>query len=63
MFFMNNAVLKIMDRLLREIKENDNQLGGKAMVLGGDFKQTLNIVPGGRKIDVNKKINKKYRAS
>jgi len=36
--------LKAVDRLLKEIMQNDIPFGGKVLLLGGDFRQTLPVV-------------------
>lgn len=36
--------LRCIDKLLRELMRNDNQIGGKVFVIGGDFRQTLPVV-------------------
>ncbi len=38
-----------VDRCLRDIMNNDMPFGGKLVVFGGDFRQTLGIVEGGNK--------------
>ena len=37
--------LHVIDRMLRDITGNDVPFGGKIMVFGGDFRQTLPIIP------------------
>lgn len=44
--------LECIDRLLKEIMHNDIQFGGKTIVIGGDFRQTLPVVVRGSKADV-----------
>ncbi|XP_035713810.1 uncharacterized protein LOC118438127 [Folsomia candida] len=39
--------LHCIDRLLKEIMGNDLPFGGKVLLLGGDFRQTLPIIPHG----------------
>lgn len=39
--------LEIMDRLLRDLMENDKPFGGKIVILGGDFRQLLPVKKGG----------------
>ena len=40
---MPKYVLEIFDRKLREITKVDKPFGGKIMLIGGDFRQTLPI--------------------
>lgn len=45
--------LRCIDRLLREIMQNANTpFGGKALVIGGDFRQTLPVVAKGTRVDI-----------
>lgn len=44
--------LRCIEKLLREIMDNEKQFGGKVFVIGGDFRQTLPIVPRGSRTDV-----------
>lgn len=37
--------LYCLDRLLRDIQNNDMPFGGKVLILGGDFQQVLPVVP------------------
>ena len=37
--------LEIMDRTLKDIIRNDLLFGGKIVILGGDFRQLLPILP------------------
>ena len=37
--------LEIMDRALKDIMSNDLLFGGKIVILGGDFRQLLPILP------------------
>ena len=37
--------LEIMYRTLKDIKSNDLLFGGKIVILGGDFRQLLQILP------------------
>ena len=39
--------LKACDRLLKEIMQNEKPFGGKTLMLGGDFRQCLPVVPHG----------------
>lgn len=49
---LNKQGLRIIDKLLREeIMKNNLPFGGKVVVIGGDFRQTLPIVVHGNKVD------------
>ncbi|GBN60773.1 hypothetical protein AVEN_60072-1 [Araneus ventricosus] len=39
--------LRCIDSLLRDLMNNDKPLGGKVIKIGGDFRQTLPVVPRG----------------
>jgi len=39
--------LIVINRLLKDIMENNVFIGGKVIVLGGDFRQVLPVVPHG----------------
>jgi ATP-dependent DNA helicase PIF1 len=41
------CALMVVNRLLKDIMENDVFFGGKVIVLGGDFRQVLPVVPHG----------------
>ena len=41
----SKQVLEMIDRGLRDLMQTDEPFGGKIMVLGGDFRQVLPIVP------------------
>ena len=43
---LNNMLLEALDVCLRDIMNNDLVFGGKVLVLCGDFRQTLPIIPG-----------------
>ncbi|XP_072084498.1 uncharacterized protein [Arachis hypogaea] len=45
----NKEIMESLDRTLRDILENNNPFGGKVMVMGGDFRQVLHVVPKGSK--------------
>lgn len=38
---------QVLDRTLRDIKNNDNIMGGTLMILSGDFRQILPVIPRG----------------
>jgi ATP-dependent DNA helicase PIF1 len=42
-----SVALKAVDRLLKEIMKSTKPFGGKVLLLGGDFRQTLPVVPHG----------------
>ncbi|XP_021967368.1 uncharacterized protein LOC110862486 [Folsomia candida] len=44
--------LHCIDRLLKEIMRNDLPFGGKVLLLGGDFRQTLPIIPHGDAVSI-----------
>ena len=37
--------LECVDMLLRDVSQNDMPFGGKVLVLGGDFRQVLPVMP------------------
>ncbi|GBL99577.1 hypothetical protein AVEN_68839-1 [Araneus ventricosus] len=39
--------LRCIDSLLRDLRNTDKPFGGKVVIIGGDFRQTLPVVPGG----------------
>ena len=49
---MSTNALRCIDQLLKEIMINNSPFGGKVLVLGGDFCQTLPIVPHGSRADI-----------
>jgi hypothetical protein len=54
----NRCCFEALDCSLHDILINDNELpndklfGGKSILLGGDFKQILPVIPGGTKKDI-----------
>jgi len=40
-----------LDRTLRDIRNNNNCMGGVAIFLAGDFHQTLPVIPRGTRAD------------
>ena len=49
----HNAIACI-NRLLQQIMRNNNPFGGKIIILGGDFRQTLPVVPHGSRSAITK---------
>lgn len=49
---MTTHALSCIDRLLKELMINSRPFGGKVIVLGGDFRQTLPVVPRGSRTDI-----------
>ena len=50
----SKLIVHAVDRALRDIMGNDRPFGGKLVIFGGDFRQTLGIVDGGnRAVEVN----------
>ena len=41
-----------VDRTLRDIMQTDSLFGGKIILLGGDFRQVLPVIPRGRREDI-----------
>ncbi|GBN87913.1 hypothetical protein AVEN_192335-1 [Araneus ventricosus] len=39
--------LHCIDSLLRDLMDNDKSFGGEVIIIGGDFRQTLPVVPRG----------------
>ena len=54
----NRCCFEALDRSLRDVLTNGNDLpndkpfGGKSILLGGDFRQILPVIPGGTKEDI-----------
>ncbi|XP_057738281.1 uncharacterized protein LOC130955450 [Arachis stenosperma] len=48
----NKETMKSLNRTLRGILENNNPFGGKVMVMGGNFRQVLPVVPKGSKLQM-----------
>jgi hypothetical protein len=44
--------LEELDHMMREFMGNELTFGGKIVILGGDFRQTLPIVPGGTRDEI-----------
>lgn len=51
---MTTHALGCIDRLLKEVMQNDRPFGGKILVLGGDFRQILPIVKPGSRTNIVK---------
>ncbi|KAG5552505.1 hypothetical protein RHGRI_010554 [Rhododendron griersonianum] len=53
--------IEALDYLLRDLTDNDTLFGGKVVVLGGDFRQVLPVIPRGTRHDcINASIVKSY---
>ncbi|XP_024010291.1 uncharacterized protein LOC112085317 [Eutrema salsugineum] len=48
---MSRHCFETLDRTMRHILRCDKIFGGKVVVLGGDFRQILPVIPGGSKIE------------
>ena len=58
---MNQKVFECVSRSLSDLTDCSKQFGGKVVVLGGDFRQILPVVPKGRQADtLNVTFNKSY---
>ncbi|KAL0860020.1 hypothetical protein ABMA27_010335 [Loxostege sticticalis] len=47
----HRKAVEAVDRTLRDIRQNDQPMGGVTMLFCGDFRQTLPVVPRGTKAD------------
>ena len=47
----HKGAFEALDRTLRDICGNNRPFGGKTLLLGGDFRQILPVIPRGRKAD------------
>ena len=47
----HRGALEAVDRTLRDLKSTDTLMGGVTVVLAGDFRQTLPVIPKGTKAD------------
>ncbi|KAL8616750.1 hypothetical protein ACOMHN_017787 [Nucella lapillus] len=47
----NSKMLEALDRLLRDIRDDNRLMGGLTVLLSGDFRQTLPVVPKGTPAD------------
>ncbi|XP_058202827.1 uncharacterized protein LOC131317285 [Rhododendron vialii] len=53
--------IEALDYLLRDLTDNDTLFGGKVVVLGGDFRQVLPVIPKGTRHDcINASIVRSY---
>lgn len=53
--------IEALDSMLQDITNNHNLFGGKVVVLGGDFRQVLPVIPKGTREDcVNASLIKSY---
>jgi hypothetical protein len=58
---MNNRFcFKALDKSLRDVLRLNNPFGGKSVLLGGDFRQILPVIPGGTKEEI---INASFTSS
>ncbi|KAJ6935238.1 DNA helicase [Populus alba x Populus x berolinensis] len=58
---MNNRFcFEALDRSLRDVLRLNNPFGGKSILLGGDFRQILPVIPGGTKEEI---INASFTSS
>ena len=44
--------MEALDRTLQDIRDDERPFGGVTVVLGGDFLQTLPVVPRGSRMDI-----------
>lgn len=47
----NRKVIEAVDRTLRDIKQNEQPMGGITVLFCGDFRQTLPVIPRGTRAD------------
>ena len=48
---LSNKILRYLDRLLKDVCQNEQDFGGKVIVLGGDWKQLAPVVEHGCRED------------
>ena len=48
---VHKKAFESVDRMLRDIRGVDKIMGGVLVLLTGDFRQTLPVVPGGTRAD------------
>ncbi|XP_022872324.1 uncharacterized protein LOC111391357 [Olea europaea var. sylvestris] len=53
---IHRCAIETVDKMLRDITNCNLLFGGKVIVLGGDFRQVLPVVPKGKKEDIMKAI-------
>ena len=53
------TLIRAIDVILRDITRNDIAFGGKIMLLGGDFRQVLPVVPHGSRTAIIENLIKK----
>ncbi|XP_022845371.1 uncharacterized protein LOC111368378 [Olea europaea var. sylvestris] len=51
---INRCIVKAVDKMLRDITDSDLHFSGKVVVLRGDFRQVLPVVPRRKKEDIMK---------
>ena len=51
---VNRCAVEAVDKMLRDITDCNLPFGGKVVVLGGDFRQVLPVIPRGKKEDIMK---------
>ena len=51
-YALSSNALHMIDQLLKEIMQNSHPFGGKVLLLGGDFRQTANVIPRGTNADI-----------
>ncbi|KAL0007370.1 hypothetical protein SO802_008872 [Lithocarpus litseifolius] len=49
---VNRHALEALDRILQDLMEVNSPFGGKVLILGGDFRQVLPVVPKGTKAEL-----------
>ncbi|XP_022860945.1 ATP-dependent DNA helicase PIF1-like [Olea europaea var. sylvestris] len=51
---VNHRAIEAVENMLRDVTDCDLPFGGKVIILGGDFRQVLPVVPRGKKEDIMK---------
>ena len=49
---MHRHAFEVLDRMLQDIMCNDQLFGGKVLLLGGDFRQVLLVIPMARQEEI-----------
>ncbi|XP_030945640.1 uncharacterized protein LOC115970106 [Quercus lobata] len=49
---VNRRALEALDRTLQDLMEINSPFGGKVLILGGDFRQVLPVIPKGTKAEL-----------